>query len=74
MMIDKNGSPLREVFGLGVFLFMGMTLVFVLKSVFGTNTPEEARMLMSKSSLSLVAEMVCLNLYLLVDYAASLKE
>lgn len=71
MQIEGNG--LREVFLMGVSMFMGMTLAFLAILLTGDKTPEQIEMLTSKAHLSLIAEMVCLNGYLLVDYYESLQ-
>jgi hypothetical protein len=71
MQIEGNG--LREVFLMGVSMFMGMTLAFLAILLTGDKTPEQIEMLTDKAHLSLIAEMVCLNGYLLVDYYESLQ-
>jgi hypothetical protein len=71
MQIEGNG--LREVFLMGVSMFMGMTLAFLAILLTGDKTPEQIEMLTDKTHLSLIAEMVCLNGYLLVDYYESLQ-
>ena len=71
MQIEGNG--LREVFLMGVSMFMGKTLAFLAILLTGDKTPEQIEMLTDKTHLSLIAEMVCLNGYLLVDYYESLQ-
>jgi hypothetical protein len=63
----------KEVFLMGVSMFMGMTLAFLAIMLTGEKTPEQIEMLTDKTHYSLIAEMVCLNGYLIVDYYESLQ-
>ena len=71
--MEIKGSGLKEVFLIGVSMFMGMTLAFLAILLMGEKTPEQIEMLTSKTHLSLIAEMVCLNGYLIVDYYESIQ-
>jgi len=70
-MIKEGGW--REAFLMGVCMFMGMTLAFIAILLTGEKTPEQVEMLTDKTHMSLIAEMVCLNGYLIVDYYDSLQ-
>ena len=69
-----KGNGLREVFLLGTVLFMGMALVFTAAQFIGDYSLAEVASLHTKSRIALVAEMTCLNVYLLVDYLESRLE
>jgi hypothetical protein len=68
-----KGFGFREVFLAGISMFMGMSLAFLAILLTGEKTPEQIEMLTNKTQLSLIAEMVCLNGYLIADYFASLE-
>ena len=68
-----KGSGFKEVFLMGVCMFMGMTLAFIAILITGDKTPEQIEMLTDKTHFSLIAEMVCLNGYLITDYYESLQ-
>ena len=63
-----KGSGLREVFLLGTLLFMGMALMFTVMQFVGGYSLAEIASLHTKSRIALLAELTCLNVYLLVDY------
>lgn len=71
--MEIKGSGFKEVFLMGVSMFMGMTLAFLAIMLTGEKTPEQIEMLTDKTHFSLIAEMVCLNGYLIVDYYESLQ-
>jgi len=71
--MEIKGNGLREMFLMGVSMFMGMTIAFMAILLTGEKTPEQIEMLTSRAHLSLIAEMVCLNGYLIVDYYDSLQ-
>tara|TARA_R110002051_G_scaffold291027_1_gene354858 strand:- start:455 stop:676 length:222 start_codon:yes stop_codon:yes gene_type:complete len=72
-MIEK-GNGLGEVFLLGTLLFMGMALMFTLMQFVGDYSPAEIVSLHTKSRIAILAELTCLNVYLLVDYLESRLE
>ena len=71
--MEIKGSGFKEVFLMDVSMFMGMTLAFLAIMLTGEKTPEQIEMLTDKTHLSLIAEMVCLNGYLIADYYESLQ-
>lgn len=72
-MIEK-GNGLREVFLMGTLLFMGMALMFMIAQFVGDYSLAEIASLHTKSRIAILAELTCLNVYLLVDYLESRLE